>query len=178
MRTVAARLAGKPLPMFRFRDYGSLVSLGELSAVGTLMGRLVGRNLFVQGLIARVMYASLYKLHQRSLHGWTAVALDTLGRFLRGPRRAAREAALTRATRMSPFLAGVTWLLAVPVRGRGAGAARRRRRCPGRSPAWRCCALALIVARAAGRRSRRRSPRRPTASRGTCRCSSCPPAWA
>jgi NADH dehydrogenase len=84
VRAVAARLAGKPLPTFRFRDYGSLVSLGELSAVGTLMGRLVGRNLFVQGLIARLMYASLYKLHQRSLHGWTAVALDTLGRFLRG----------------------------------------------------------------------------------------------
>jgi NADH dehydrogenase len=72
------------LPTFRFRDYGSLVSLGELSAVGNLMGRLIGRNLFVQGLIARLMYASLYKLHQRSLHGSVAVALDTLGRFLRG----------------------------------------------------------------------------------------------
>lgn len=84
VRTVAARRSGRPLPRFRFRDYGSLVSLGELSAVGNLMGRLVGRNLFVQGLIARLMYASLYKLHQRSLHGTLSVALDTLGRFLRG----------------------------------------------------------------------------------------------
>jgi len=84
VRTVDARLRGRPLPTFRFRDYGSLVSLGELSAVGTLMGRLIGRSLFVQGLIARLMYASLYKLHQRALHGWPAVALDTLGRYLRG----------------------------------------------------------------------------------------------
>jgi NADH dehydrogenase len=84
LRTIKARLAGRPLPVFHFRDYGSLVSLGELSAVGTLMGRLIGRNLFVQGLIARLMYASLYKLHQRALHGWPAVALDTVGRFLRG----------------------------------------------------------------------------------------------
>ena len=84
VRSVDAKRRGKVLPVFRFRDYGSLVSLGELSAVGNLMGRLVGRNLFVQGLIARLMYASLYKLHQRSLHGAVHVVLDTLGRFLRG----------------------------------------------------------------------------------------------
>ena len=79
-----ARLDDRPLPEFRFRDYGSLVSLGELSAVGTLMGILIGGSMLVQGLIARVMYASLYKLHQRSLYGTLAVVLDTIGRFLRG----------------------------------------------------------------------------------------------
>lgn len=84
VRTVAARLAGQPLPTFRFRDYGSLISLGEVSAVGTLMGNLIGGSLLVQGLIARAMYASLYKLHQRALFGTAAVVLDTLGRFLRG----------------------------------------------------------------------------------------------
>jgi len=84
VRTVAARLAGKPLPVFRFRDYGSLVSLGELSAVGNLMGRLIGGNMLIQGLIARWMYESLYKLHQISLLGLFRVALDTVGRFLRG----------------------------------------------------------------------------------------------
>jgi NADH dehydrogenase len=83
VRSVAARLAGKPLPEFRFHDYGSLVSLGQLSAVGNLMGRLIGRNLLVQGLIARWMYASLYRLHRMSLLGAWRVALDTAGRFLR-----------------------------------------------------------------------------------------------
>jgi NADH dehydrogenase len=84
LKVVRARLEGRPLPVFRFRDYGSLVSLGELSAVGTLMGRLIGGSLLVQGLIARAMYASLYKLHQRALHGTLTVVLDTIGRFMRG----------------------------------------------------------------------------------------------
>jgi len=84
VKTMRARLRGEALPAFRFRDYGSLVSLGELSAVGTLMGRLIGGSLLVQGLIARWMYASLYKMHQVSLHGVLRVALETVGRFLRG----------------------------------------------------------------------------------------------
>lgn len=83
-KSMSARLDGRPLPEFRFRDYGSLVSLGELSAVGTLMGALVGGSLVVQGLVARAMYASLYKAHQVALHGIPRVILDTAGRFLRG----------------------------------------------------------------------------------------------
>lgn len=83
VHTMRARLAGRPLPEFRFRDFGSLVSLGELSAVGNLMGTLIGGSMLIQGLIARAMYASLYKLHQASIHGYFRVALDTIGRFLR-----------------------------------------------------------------------------------------------
>ncbi len=82
IRAMKARLAGRPLPTFHFHDFGSLVSLGEVSAVGTLMGRLIGGSLLIQGLIARWMYAMLYKLHQISVHGYWRVAIDTLGRFL------------------------------------------------------------------------------------------------
>jgi NADH dehydrogenase len=82
-KSISARLAGQELPEFRFRDFGSLVSLGELSAVGTLMGRLIGGSMMIQGLIARLMYASLYKMHQVSIHGVTRVAFDTLGRLMR-----------------------------------------------------------------------------------------------
>jgi len=83
VKSVKARLAGRPLPTFRFTDFGSLVSLGELSAVGTLMGRLIGGSLLIQGLIARWMYVSLYKLHQVSIYGYLRVALDTLSRIVR-----------------------------------------------------------------------------------------------
>ena len=83
VKSMKARLAGKPLPEFRFTDFGSLGSLGELSAVGTLMGSLIGGSLLIQGLIARVMYTSLYKMHQVSIHGFVRVAFDTVGRFLR-----------------------------------------------------------------------------------------------
>ncbi len=82
-KSLRARLAGQPLPEFRFHDFGSLVSLGELSAVGSLMGRLIGGNLLIQGLVARLMYNSLYKLHQVAIHGWVRVIFDTIGRFLR-----------------------------------------------------------------------------------------------
>ena len=94
VKTMEARLAGRPLPAFRFHDMGSLVSLGELSAVGSLMGRLVGGSLLVQGLIARWMYASLYKLHQVSIFGYLA----RRGRHGQSPcpppARAAGQAAL------------------------------------------------------------------------------------
>ena len=81
VKSVKARLAGKALPEFHFRDFGSLVSLGELSAVGSLMGALIGGSLLIHGLIARVMYTSLYKMHQVSIHGLVRVAFDTVGRF-------------------------------------------------------------------------------------------------
>jgi NADH dehydrogenase len=83
VKSIRARLAGKPLPTFRFTDFGSLVSLGELSAVGNLMGRLIGGSLLVQGLIARWMYVSLYKMHQVAIHGYVRVVLDTVSRFVR-----------------------------------------------------------------------------------------------
>jgi NADH dehydrogenase len=83
IKSMQARLDGRPLPTYHFHDLGSLVSLSELSAVGSLMGRLVGGSLLVQGLIARWMYASLYKMHQALILGYVGVALDTVGRFLR-----------------------------------------------------------------------------------------------
>jgi NADH:ubiquinone reductase (H+-translocating) len=82
-RSMLARLEGEPLPTFRFRDFGSLVSLGELSAVGNLMGTLIGGSMFIQGLIARWMYVALYKMHQLSIYGYVRVVFDTVGRFLR-----------------------------------------------------------------------------------------------
>lgn len=76
------RLRGEPLRPFRYRDFGSLVSLGRYSTVGSLMGVLVGRSMLVEGYFARLMYSSLYKMHQRALHGVTKTALASLGRML------------------------------------------------------------------------------------------------
>jgi NADH dehydrogenase len=63
------RLAGKALPTFKYRDYGSLVSLGKYSTVGNLMGNLTG-SIMVEGFVARMVYLSLYKLHQLALFGF------------------------------------------------------------------------------------------------------------
>ena len=71
-------LAGKPLDAFAYRDFGSLVALGDYSTVGNLMGGLAGKSLFIEGLFARLMYRSLYKMHQHALFGSRKVALDTI----------------------------------------------------------------------------------------------------
>ncbi len=64
------------------RDFGSLVSLGEFSTVGSMMGALVGGSLFFEGWFARVMYMSLYKMHELALHGYAKTALSTLARVI------------------------------------------------------------------------------------------------
>ncbi len=79
---VLQTLHGKPPQPWHYRDFGSLVSLGEYSTVGNLMGGLVGRNLWIEGLFARLMYRSLYKMHEYALHGPTKVTLDTLARLI------------------------------------------------------------------------------------------------
>ena len=81
LATFRRRLAGKPPQPFVYRDFGSLVSLGEYSTVGSLMGSLVGGALFVEGWFARIMYISLYRMHLYALHGFAKVAFDMLGRL-------------------------------------------------------------------------------------------------
>jgi NADH dehydrogenase len=81
-RQIPRRIAGMSVREWRYRDFGSLVSLGQYSTVGNLMGKLVGGNLFIEGVFAGLMYKSLYKMHQLALHGVTKVTLDTIARLI------------------------------------------------------------------------------------------------
>ena len=78
IRQLPRRIAGLPLEPFVYRDFGSLVSLGHYSTVGSLMGFVVGRSMFVEGYFARLMYRSLYKMHEAALHGGSTVLWRTL----------------------------------------------------------------------------------------------------
>jgi NADH:ubiquinone reductase (H+-translocating) len=82
VKQIRRRLAGEPLRPWRYRDFGSLVSLGEFSTVGNLMGTLTGGNLWLEGWFARMMYLSLYKMHELALHGFWKTALDTVARMI------------------------------------------------------------------------------------------------
>ena len=82
VKQIASRFAGRTLKPYRYRDFGSLVSLGEYSTIGSLMGALVGGSMIVEGYIARLMYTSLYKGHELALYGYTKVVLDTLTRLI------------------------------------------------------------------------------------------------
>jgi NADH dehydrogenase len=81
-KQLARQLRGQPLAPWQYRDFGSLVSLGQHTTVGNLMGALVGGNLWVEGLFARLMYLSLYKLHELAVHGWWRTSMSTASRLL------------------------------------------------------------------------------------------------
>ncbi len=78
IKQINARLAGQPVTPFVYRDFGSLVSLGKYSTVGSLMGFVVGKSMFIEGLFARIMYRSLYKMHLSALHGHVPTFWRTL----------------------------------------------------------------------------------------------------
>jgi NADH dehydrogenase len=69
VKQIRAVMEGRPLQDYVYRDFGSLVSLGKYSTVGSLMGFVVGRSMFIEGHFARLMYRSLYKMHEAALHG-------------------------------------------------------------------------------------------------------------
>ena len=79
---IRRRLQGRPQKNYRYTDYGSLVSLGKFSTVGNLMGNLLG-SVMVEGAIARLVYLSLYKMHQAALFGPLRVGLLMVSNFFR-----------------------------------------------------------------------------------------------
>lgn len=71
-------LREEALPAYEYKDYGSLVSLSRFSTVGSLMGNLSKGSLMVEGRLARLVYVSLYRLHQLAIHGYIKTFLITL----------------------------------------------------------------------------------------------------
>ncbi|MBS1214535.1 MAG: dehydrogenase, partial [Proteobacteria bacterium] len=82
VKNIRHKLEGKPLQDYRYRDYGSLVSLGKFSTVGNLMGNLMG-SVMIEGALARLVYLSLYKMHQNALFGPLRVSLLVVSNFFR-----------------------------------------------------------------------------------------------
>jgi len=58
----------EPVP-FVYHDHGSLINFSRYTTVGNLMGNLSGRSMYIEGRVARLFYASLYRMHQKALHG-------------------------------------------------------------------------------------------------------------
>ncbi|AXT48058.1 MULTISPECIES: NAD(P)/FAD-dependent oxidoreductase [Chromobacterium] len=85
---LSRRVAGRQGKPFVFKPQGMLVSLGKHSAVGSLAA-VVGpkRDYYVEGRGAKLIYSSLYRMHQAAVHGWVLAGLLYVGDKL---RRAAR----------------------------------------------------------------------------------------
>lgn len=88
-KSLSRMLEGKPLLEFTYRDYGSLVSLGNYSTVGSLMGAIARGSVFIEGHIAKWMYWWLHKHHQIAISGvfytWLATWAETIN-WARNPR--------------------------------------------------------------------------------------------
>lgn len=65
----------KPVPPFRFRDFGALVSLSDYNAFGTLGRFGLYKGGFIKGRFAQLSHALLYRRHQISLYGPRRAAL-------------------------------------------------------------------------------------------------------
>ncbi|WDD92068.1 NAD(P)/FAD-dependent oxidoreductase [Burkholderia sp. FERM BP-3421] len=79
-----AWLDGRPLPDFAFHDFGSLVSISDYNAFGTLGRFGFFRSAFIKGRFAQLSHAMLYRHHQQALHGfpkatllWTAERINS-----------------------------------------------------------------------------------------------------
>ena len=79
---IRRRLKGQKQQDYVYTDYGSLVALGKFSTVGSLMGNLLG-TVMIEGAIARLVYVSLYKMHQTALLGPVRVVLLMISNFFR-----------------------------------------------------------------------------------------------
>ncbi len=75
----------KPLPTYKYVDFGSLINLSRYSTVGNMMGNLLGRkpgSIMIEGLLARFVYLSLHKMHQIVIQGVIRVTLTTIANIL------------------------------------------------------------------------------------------------
>jgi NADH:ubiquinone reductase (H+-translocating) len=65
--------------------------------VGHLIGMLGKESVYLEGVLARLMYRSLYKMHQQALHGTAKTALDMAAHRILTAHRAAHQTILKSA---------------------------------------------------------------------------------
>lgn len=85
VKTIINRMNNKPLPSYKYVDYGSLINLSRYTTVGNMMGNLLGKkagSIMIEGLLARLVYMSLYKMHQVVIQGVIRVTLTTIANIL------------------------------------------------------------------------------------------------
>ncbi|AET93030.1 NADH dehydrogenase [Burkholderia sp. YI23] len=85
-KALSARIEGRDVGAFTYKDHGSLVSLGSPTAVGSVAGMTSSGKFFVEGFIAKLMYAALYRKHLVAVSGLRrtvfGIAAHGLGRLL------------------------------------------------------------------------------------------------
>jgi len=81
-RALKCRVGGEALPVFTYRDAGTLVGFGDVGTIGSLSG-LRERPVFVDGWLATIVYRLIYRKHVMTLNGFRRMAFDTASHWLR-----------------------------------------------------------------------------------------------
>jgi len=77
-KNIVRKSEARTLKDYEYKDKGSLVNLSRYSTVGSLMGNLTSGSMMIEGRIARIVYISLYRLHQVALHGYLKTFLMSI----------------------------------------------------------------------------------------------------
>ncbi len=80
---LARRLDERAVPLFAYRDQGTLVSFGRAGAAGALMSELLRRPLFIDGWFAASCYRHLYRRHIMGLTGVKRALMYAASQWLR-----------------------------------------------------------------------------------------------
>lgn len=91
IENLEALLAGRPAPVYRYRDMGALVSLGHFDAYGSLGKFGFFKGGFIKGRVAQLSHVLLYRAHQSRLYGFWRGGLiwlvDLINKRVRPPIR-------------------------------------------------------------------------------------------
>ncbi len=85
VKSIINIMNNKPIRDYKYVDYGSLINLSRYTTVGNMMGNLLGKraaSMMIEGLLARFIYQSLYKMHQITVLGFIQVFLFTVADIL------------------------------------------------------------------------------------------------
>ncbi|SAL30339.1 FAD-dependent pyridine nucleotide-disulfide oxidoreductase [Caballeronia terrestris] len=80
---LARRLDERSVPLFSYRDQGTLISFGRAGAAGALMSELLRRPLFINGWFAASCYRHLYRRHIVGLTGIKRAVMYAASQWLR-----------------------------------------------------------------------------------------------
>lgn len=66
---ILSLIQNKTLNSYIYKDYGSLISLSKFKTIGNFIDRITNSSILIEGMIAKLAYLLLYRMHQVSLHG-------------------------------------------------------------------------------------------------------------
>ncbi|MDQ1237302.1 MAG: NAD(P)/FAD-dependent oxidoreductase [Wigglesworthia glossinidia] len=66
---ILSLIKDRSLKSYIYKDHGSLISLSKFKTIGNLIENITNNSILIEGVVARLAYLLVYRMHQISLHG-------------------------------------------------------------------------------------------------------------